>query len=165
MSHANARPADSERPVALTTLPRRRFLTLVSGTAACGCACRAIRAATDRPVDVGRIEDYPRDGISEKFIQYDLFIVRREKRLFACTAVCPHKANYLLVDPKQPDRIVCSGHESTFDLEGIHHGGPARRALDRFALSLSPAGRVIVDTARTFRQPRWSDPASFVAIP
>lgn len=165
MSKAGAHPSDPEQPAARTTLPRRRFLALVSGTAACGCACRAIRAATDRPVDVGRIEDYPRDGISEKFIQYDLFIVRRDKRLFSCTAICPHKANSLLLDPKQADRIVCSGHESTFDLEGIHHGGPARRALDRFAVSLSPTGRVIVDTARTFRQPQWNDPASFVAIP
>lgn len=155
------RPAASAAPVAL---PRRRFLALVSGATVCSCAHRAIRAATDRPIDVGQPEDYPRDGISEKFIQHDLFVIRHEGRLFACTAVCPHKANYLLLDPKRTDRIVCSGHDSTFDIAGRRQNGPARRGLDRFAISLNSIGRLMVDTARTFRQTEWDDPASYVPV-
>jgi nitrite reductase/ring-hydroxylating ferredoxin subunit len=161
------RPPAAEPPVAPrppAALPRRDFLALVTGTLACGGACREMRASTDRPVDVGRIEDYPRDGISEKYIQYDLFVVRHEGRLYACTAICPHKANLLLLDPKQADRIICSGHESTFDLAGINRGGPARRALDRFGIAVNAQGRIIVDTAKTFRQPQWEDPASFVKL-
>lgn len=154
--HLPPEPADA--------VPRRRFLSLVS----CGIGCCAlagpIRAATDRPVDVGRPEDYPRDGISEKFIQHDLFVIRHRGRLYACTAVCPHKANLLLLDPKQTDRIICSGHESTFDLDGVNRGGPARRALERFGITLNHGGRIMVDTTKTFRQPQWDDPASFLKI-
>lgn len=167
MSDASAQPSDPMRFTALAApgaLPRRKFLALISGTAVCTCAHRPVRAATDRPVDVGRLEDYPRDGISEKFIQYDLFVIRREGRLFACTAVCPHKANSLLQDPKHADRIVCSGHESNFDTAGRRLNGPARRSLDRFAITHNASGRLIVDTARTFREAQWDDPASFVQI-
>ena len=38
-----------------------------------------------------------------------------------------------------------------------------RRGLDRYAISVNAAGRVIVDPSRTFRQPQWDDPASFIA--
>ncbi len=144
---------------------RRRFLALASGCLVCGATgVRPAFAGTDRPIDVGRVEDYPRDEISEKFIQYDLFVIRHRGKLFASTAVCPHKANLLLLDPKHSDRITCSGHDSEFTPEGVPQGGPARRALVRYGISTNDQGQVIVDTSRQFPQAKWADPASYVAV-
>ena len=122
------------------------------------------RAATDRPIDVGTVADYRRDGISEKFIQHDVFVIRRGGRLYACTAVCPHKANYLLLDPKDPTRIVCSGHDSTFTAEGKPTGGPARRPLVRYGIRVNEKQRVMVDMAQEFAAAQWDDTRSFVVV-
>jgi nitrite reductase/ring-hydroxylating ferredoxin subunit len=146
-------------------LARRRFLAVAAGGIA-GCAlARRAAAATDRPFDVGELRDYPRDGISEKYVQHDVFVIRHGAKLFACTAVCPHKANLLLADPKAADQIICSGHDSIFSLEGVPKRGPARRALERYAITRNPAGRIMVDPSRSFRQAQWDDPASFIALP
>jgi nitrite reductase/ring-hydroxylating ferredoxin subunit len=150
---------------AAPALCRRRFLALASGgIAGCALAPRSA-AATDRPIDVGELQDYPQDGVSEKFVQHDVFVIRHGAKLFACTAICPHKANLLLADPKVADQIICSGHDSIFSLEGVPKRGPARRALERYAIARNPAGRIIVDPSRSFRQAQWNDPASFLAVP
>lgn len=142
---------------------RRDFVTLASGCLLCAAVPRA-RAATDKPIDIGEIKDWPKDAISEKFIQYDFFVIRHKGRLFASTAICPHKANYLLLDPQNPDRIICSGHDSTFTPEGIPTGGPARRGLVRYGISVNAGGRVTVDTSREFPQAQWDDKASYVPV-
>ena len=145
---------------------RRRFLALASGCLWCSAAgISPARAATDRPIDIGTLKDYPRDEISEKFIQHDIFVIRHRGKLFACTAVCPHKANYLLLDPQHRDRIICSGHDSKFTPEGIPAGGPTRRALVRYAISVNDKGRLMVDTSREYPQAQWEDKASYLAIP
>lgn len=145
-------------------LSRRRFVALSSGCLLCGAGARRALGATDKPIDIGELKDYPKDEISEKFIRYDIFIVRNHGKLFASTAICPHKGNYLLLDPQNPGRIICSGHDSNFDPEGIPTGGPARRALARYAISVNDKGRVIVDTSREFPQAQWEDKASYVTV-
>ncbi|MDO8544613.1 MAG: Rieske 2Fe-2S domain-containing protein [Opitutaceae bacterium] len=160
MLEAPALPLDS-----FCRLPRRKFLALASGCLLCGAAgVPTVRAGTDRPIDVGTLHDYPRDEISEKYIEYDIFVIRNQRRLFAATAICPHKANALLLSPKDPRLIICSGHESRFNPEGIPVGGQARRALVRHAISVNERSRVIVDTSRKFLQPEWDDKASYVVI-
>lgn len=156
-------PAAASSPSCCT---RRRFLALTSrGVAACSLSPGLLSAATDRPLDAGPVVGYAADGISEKLIQHDVFVIRREGRLHACTAICPHKANLLLVDAANPTQIICSGHDSRFDLAGRPQGGPARRPLERFGISLNAAGHVIVDSAKTFRPPQWEDPGSFLKLP
>ena len=140
-------------------------MALLSGCLLCGSAgLRSARAGTDRPIDIGTLADYPRDEISEKFIQFDVFVIRHDGRLFAVGALCPHKANYLLRDPQDAGRIICSGHESTFDPEGVPTHGPARRALARYAIAVDNRGRVMVDTSREFSQAQWQDEASYLAV-
>ena len=152
-------------PSAAVVHPRRQFLALASGCLLCATAGRPrARAGTDRPVDVGPLAGYPRDVISEEFIQYDLFVIRHRGKLFACTAVCPHKANALLRSPQKPDTIVCSGHDSDFTPEGLPRGGPARRALVRYGISLTEKGRIMVDTSREFPQARWNDKSSYLEV-
>ena len=161
----NAPTRSAIDPAAGPDPARRQFLRLASGCVLCGVAGAArLRAATDRPIDAGTLADYPADGISEKIIQFDVFVIRHRSRLYACTAICTHKANYLLRDPKDPQRIVCSGHESTFTLEGRPTGGPAKRPLVRYAISVNEKGRVMVDTSREFPPAQWDDRASYLAL-
>lgn len=151
-------------PSQATPRSRRDFVALASGCLLCGLGARRAFAATDKPIDIGEAKDWPKDEISEKFVQFDIFIVRYQGKLFASTAICPHKGNYLLLDPQNPDRIVCSGHDSTFTPEGIPTGGPARRGLVRYGISVNAEGRVIVDTSREFPQAQWEDKGSYVAV-
>lgn len=158
---------DPEQPAVRGPVPsyrRRDFVSLASGCLLCAAGTRRAGAATYKPVDIGELKDWPKDEISEKFIQYDFFVIRHGTRLFAATAICPHKANYLLLDPQNPNRIICSGHDSTFSPEGIPSGGPARRALVRYGIAVDDKGRVIVDMTREFPKAQWEDKASFVAV-
>lgn len=158
---------DHDQPTAhgpATPLSRRNFVALASGCLLCSAGARRASAATDKPIDIGEIKDWPKDEISEKFVQHDFFVIRYGGRLFAATAICPHKANYLLLDPQNPDRIVCSGHDSTFTPEGIPTGGPARSALVRYGISVNDKGRVIVDMSREFPKVQWEDKASYIAV-
>jgi nitrite reductase/ring-hydroxylating ferredoxin subunit len=145
--------------------PRRRFLALTSGCLLCGAAGIATaRAATDRPIDVGTMADYPTDVISEKHIQHDVFVIRHQGKLFACTAVCPHKASYLLLDPKDPGKIICSSHDWKFNSEGRPANSRARRPLVRYGISVKENERIWVDTARQFQPAQWDDAACFLVV-
>lgn len=149
-----------------TRYPRRSFLRLASSCLVCGAAGipALVHASTGHLIDVGTPADYPKDGISEKHILHDLFVVRQEKRLFAATAICPHKSNALFVSQQDPNLILCSGHQSRFSPDGVPMEGPARRPLVRYAISLNEKGRLVVDKSRQFTKPQWENPASFVAL-
>ncbi|MBI5691471.1 MAG: Rieske 2Fe-2S domain-containing protein [Verrucomicrobia bacterium] len=155
-----------ERGKGVPSPDRRRFLAAAAGCVACALpGGPSARAASFRPIPVGNIADYPKDEISERFIQHDLFIVRHEGKIFASTAICPHKANALLRDPKAPRQIICSGHDSVFNPEGRPLRGQSRRPLGRHAITADEKGNLTVDTARTFGAAEWKDPASYVRVP
>lgn len=146
-------------------ISRRRFLAFAS----CGCACaggRASRALAGdaKPVDIGAPSDFPKDGISDKFTPYDFFVIRRDGRLYATAAVCSHMAEPLLLDPQDPTRIKCSGHESVFDNEGRVVVGPASQSLTRLGIGLNAEGHILVDPARSFAEDKWDDKGSYVAL-
>lgn len=144
---------------------RREFLCRTSGCLLCGAAATLpARAGTDRPIDIGTLKDYPKDEISEKFIQHDMFVIRHKRKLFACTAICPHQRGYLLRDPREPTRIICASHNWRFDAEGKITSGPDGKDLERFAIGIDEKGRILVDTSREFPRPRWGDKDSFVPI-
>ncbi|MCC6353612.1 MAG: Rieske (2Fe-2S) protein [Verrucomicrobiae bacterium] len=157
----NADPA----PCAGASYNRRGFVSVASGCLLCGLVTPSARAGTDRPIDVGTLKDYPKDEISEKYIQNDIFVIRHKGKLFAATAICPHQRGYLLRDPKKPTRIICASHNWRFDAEGAITSGPEGKDLERFAISVNDKGRVLVDTSRSFQRPNWDDKASFVPFP
>jgi nitrite reductase/ring-hydroxylating ferredoxin subunit len=146
-------------------LNRRRFVAITSGCLLCslGGASRAF-AYGPTPVDIGPLKDYAKDGISDKFADKNFFVVRHKGRLFTFTSTCPHKGNFLLLDSKNPNRIVCSGHDSAFNPEGIPGGGPVKRGLPRFEVSLSDKGHVLVNRNVEFLQKDWNDKRSYVAV-
>lgn len=152
-------------PRSIPLCDRRRFLSLASA-GLCGAAiASSARASTGRLIDIGTLKDYPKDVISEKFIQHNFFVVRHQGRLFAFTAICPHKGNGLLDSPQKPGTIICSGHDATFSPEGLPQRGPTKRALARYAITLDSQGRILVDPSREFPRAQWDDKAAYLPMP
>lgn len=144
---------------------RRRFLAL----ACCGCACGAgrasrILASEAKPVDIGVPSDFPRDGISDSFTGQDFFVIRRDGRLYATTAICSHMGEPLLRDSQDDTRIKCSGHESVFDNEGRVLVGPATQGLARLGIALNAEGHIFVDPARSFPEGKWEEKGSYLEV-
>lgn len=149
----------------LSWINRRRFLAFTSGCffGLARSGSRAVAGAF-KPIDIGPLQDFAGDGISEKFIQNNFFVTRNKGRLFAVIATCPHKGNYLLRDPKNAGRIICSGHDSVFTPEGVPVSGRVRQPLAHFGIALNPQGRVLVNPDQQFAQKQWNDKGSFIAV-
>jgi nitrite reductase/ring-hydroxylating ferredoxin subunit len=114
-------------------------------------------------VDIGLKSDYSKDGITSTFIPtHKLAVVRHDGKLFALTAVCPHKKALLEADT--PTTFFCDRHHSAFDIDGNVTHGPAKKALVHFAISVDANGHVIVDMAQKFGPDSWNNPACFIAI-
>jgi cytochrome b6-f complex iron-sulfur subunit len=115
------------------------------------------------------------DGLSPgqvetKFIpQFGVWVVRYEfdgqPMIYAIKSVCTHLGctpNWLEAEQK----FKCPCHGSGFYKDGINFEGPAPRPLERYAISLSEDGQLLVDKSRTFQQElgQWKDPASYVMV-
>lgn len=147
-----------------SSLNRRRFLACTSACFLGAAGVSRTAAGGFKPIDIGPVRDFARDGISEKFIQNNFFVIRHKGRIFATIATCPHKGNYLLLDPKNPSRIICSGHDAVFSPEGLPASGKVRQGLARFGISLTSQGRVLVNPDQQFAQNQWNTKGSFVAV-
>jgi nitrite reductase/ring-hydroxylating ferredoxin subunit len=166
---------------------RRTFLsglatTAVAACAACaGCPLAAL-AVGDRdrpaaagdddddassspaagPVDAGTLDDYPRDGVYDaRAKSHDFFVVRHKGVLYALSATCTHKKTLLKVKGKA---IACPKHGARFAIDGDVVKAPAKRALPRHAIARDDAGRITVDTSRTFDKKERGDAASFLRV-
>ena len=162
-SHPSGQPSNEST----NSLTRRHLLCLSSG---CACALAAAhnapraQAAWGDAIDVGAVKDYTKDVISEKYVQYNFFVIRNKSRLYATIATCPHKENYLLVNSKNPREIICSGHDSVFDPRGAPSGGPVETGLVRFGISVDDKGHARVNINKVYPQEQWEDPKSYVSL-
>jgi len=73
------------------------------------------------------------------------YIGRDDNGLFAISAVCTHLGCTV---NQSDDGYACPCHGSKFNAGGYVLTGPARLPLDRLELTLSPEGRVVLDTTR-----------------
>jgi nitrite reductase/ring-hydroxylating ferredoxin subunit len=148
---------------------RRQFVT---GAAAGFCCCLAgcqsgpgesavAEALQEGTLDIGTAADYPRDGAYGRFIARDrVIVIRKSGTISAVTAICPHK-RFLLEPLEGGGTIACPEHGSLFDLDGRVTKGPAKNDLTHYALTIGPAGRIIVDRSRKLSA---GDPASVVQV-
>jgi nitrite reductase/ring-hydroxylating ferredoxin subunit len=119
--------------------------------------------AAAKPIDVGTLADYPKDGGTDKFQAKDkIFVFREDSQIYACTSICTHKGAALQL---KEDEIFCGKHNSHFTFEGTVTGGPAKKSLPRYAITLGADGHLMVDKSKSFAEKKWTDPASFVTVP
>ncbi len=64
------------------------------------------------------------------------------------------------------NKFKCPCHGSGFYKNGINFEGPAPRPLERFKITLSDTGEIMVDKTKKFQQEKgeWTDPESFVSV-
>jgi nitrite reductase/ring-hydroxylating ferredoxin subunit len=144
---------------------RRRFLAVASGCvlgAAGGLS--PVTAAGFEPVEIGPLKKFDAEGISEEFLEHDFFVIRHGDKLFAASTTCPHMGHVLYRDPQDPTRILCRGHESVFNAEGLVVAAPASSGLTRLGISVNAQGSVIVNRNKQFAQDKWDDKGSYLVI-
>jgi nitrite reductase/ring-hydroxylating ferredoxin subunit len=118
--------------------------------------------APSKPVNVGALSSFDKDGIFDKWAKSDkFFVIREDGKLFAVTAFCTHKGFPLI---SRGQDLFCTKHKSDFSLEGTVTGGPAKSSLPRFAIKLDDEKKVVVDKSKSFKEVQWSDPASFIDL-
>ena len=144
---------------------RRRFLAVGSGCVL-GALGGASGVAADKlpPVDIGAVNKFSEDRISEEFTKDDFFVIRYQGRLFAASTTCPHMGGILQRDPQDAKRITCGIHGSVFDGEGLATVGPASSGLIRLGIAVNAEGHVIVNPSKEFPQDKWTDNACYVEV-
>lgn len=106
--------------------------------------------------------DYEIGKVSERFKDsHGVWMVRDSEKIYALSTVCTHLGctpNWLEGDGK----FKCPCHGSGFYKTGINFEGPAPRPLERFKITLSDDGEIVVDKTKKFQQEKgeWIDPES-----
>ena len=164
-------PQTDEAASTTTTTTRREFLGTATAAACVAClmaAGSASAAATTAPagasIDAGPVASFKADGVYDALAKsHKVLIVRDGKSIHASSALCTHR-NALVQKTDKPNApLRCPKHNSVFDANGIALSGPAKSSLPRFAIKVE-AGRVLVDTGKSFEEKDWNDPAASVAV-
>jgi cytochrome b6-f complex iron-sulfur subunit len=165
----------------MSDMNRRQFVTATGATAVSLVVLGAASAARGGPygggnsggpssgggsaggtIDVGKLEDYPSNVISDKFVKSNkLFVVRSGDQIYAMSSTCTHKGCVLAT---RDNAIKCRCHGSTFSDHGTVTGGPAKVSLPRYAITLNDQKHLIVNKGKQFPEQKWSDPESFVKV-
>ena len=132
-------------------LGRRRFLGL-SGIWCAACtlgagagAAMANAVPAERIVDAGPIGDYAKEGVHDRFSGLGFFVIRRNGKLLALSAVCTHKKCKL--NAEKDSSFYCDCHGSTFDANGKVTEGPAKRDLPFLSTQVNDRGHLLVHVA------------------
>ena len=153
----------------MSELNRREFVIAATAAAACACAaCDALAAGPttapsgSKQVDVGKLEDFKKDGITDKFSKTErILVIRSEGKLYAPTSTCTHKN--CAIKAKEGE-LVCPCHGSKYTLMGVPTKGPAKYPLYRYGISKDENGHVIVDKTKQFEEKKWDDEGAFISV-
>ena len=136
-------------------MDRRRFVIL-SAAAVAGACCGAgeTQSATTEPaassagdaeekvVDAGPLAEFRTDKVYDDFRDQGVFVIRREKKVFALSSVCTHKR--CKVRAQSDGSFLCRCHKSTFDPDGRVTKGPATRDLPRLPVATDERDHLLV---------------------
>jgi nitrite reductase/ring-hydroxylating ferredoxin subunit len=150
----------------MSQLDRRQFVAACAGAACAACpALRALAGAASgkrAPVDVGPLAQFRPTGIYDpQGAGRRFFVVSRGGRVYAVSATCTHKSVALAV---KDGSFKCPRHGSAFSVGGKVVKAPARKALPRFGMRVTGAGRLLVDPSVVFAQGEWEEDGSFIEV-
>ena len=115
---------------------------------------------------IGYPDDFESGKVDLRFKkQYNVWIVRDDEKIIALSTVCTHLGctpNWLEAERK----FKCPCHGSGFRSSGINFEGPAPRPLERFQISLSNDGQILVDKTKSFKYEKgeWNRTESFLKV-
>jgi nitrite reductase/ring-hydroxylating ferredoxin subunit len=130
--------------------PRRRFLRVlahggaVAGAVSLGLGC----GAGGGPVDGGTVAELPVGTL--KAVASDAIAIGHDaKGLYAMSLICPHASCDMSSQGSVSiQAVVCNCHGSVFDGNGTVQQGPARSSLEHYAVTVSAAGAISIDTSQ-----------------
>jgi cytochrome b6-f complex iron-sulfur subunit len=98
-------------------------------------------------------------------VKFGVWMVRTAQGLYALSTTCTHLGctpNWLAGENK----FKCPCHGSGFYKTGINFEGPAPRPLERYRISLTEDGQVLVDKSKKYQQEKgeWNDPGAFLPL-
>jgi Rieske Fe-S protein len=171
---AHQRPLYRSNRMSDSSEMNRRTFLAATATAAAALALPVLPTAAlaDAPTsapansnqfDVGPLSNYNHDGVTSTWAAKPkaFFVIRNEGKLYASSSLCTHRRCVLTA---KPDELYCKCHQSEFSFEGTVTDGPAKRSLERYAISTSGDNHVMVDKSSSFSEANWDDPASFIAV-
>jgi Rieske Fe-S protein len=132
---------------------RREFVAL-SAAALAGCDgdskpggakptdADATTRPASQPADAGLISSFDKDEVYDAFRDQGFFVIRRNKKLFAVSSICPHKGCKVRVADDLT--FFCKCHHSEFDKDGNVTKGPSTRNLSRLAVTVDKNQHVLV---------------------
>ncbi len=116
----------------------------------------------------GRPDDYALGEVTNQFKDKGAWVIKEKNPngqtiIYALSTTCTHLGctpNWLENDKK----FKCPCHGSGFHIDGVNFEGPAPRPLERYAVSRTDDGQILVDKSRKFQQElgQWSDPSSYI---
>tara|TARA_B110000196_G_scaffold276694_1_gene254818 strand:- start:474 stop:1154 length:681 start_codon:yes stop_codon:yes gene_type:complete len=115
---------------------------------------------------IGFPDDFDPGKVDLRFKKkYNVWIVRDNEKITALSTVCTHLGctpNWQETERK----FKCPCHGSGFRSSGINFEGPAPRPLERFKISLSNDGQIMVDKTKSFKYEKgeWNRNESFLKV-
>jgi cytochrome b6-f complex iron-sulfur subunit len=118
----------------------------------------------------GDVNSYEPDKVENTFKDQGAWIIRhRDERnrdiIYALSTTCTHLGctpNWLEGEKK----FKCPCHGSGFKISGVNFEGPAPRPLERYAITRTDDGQIVVDKSRKFQKElgQWEDSACFIQL-
>ena len=113
--------------------------------------------------DAGPIADFAKEGLYDSFARTKQFYVARKgNKIVAFSSICTHRR---CVVKKNSDTLLkCPCHQAEYNEDGIVTKKPASISLPHYAVSLDEHQHLIVDTAQSFEERKWDDPAASLTV-
>ncbi len=105
----------------------------------------AVFPEADSRFPIGKPEDFPA-GPPKEIKRRRLWVLSDDKGIAVVSTVCPHLR--CVVTRHADGTFVCPCHGSRFDATGKKTSGPSPRGLIWKEVSITPDGRLIVDSER-----------------
>ena len=103
-------------------------------------------------VDAGPVDQFLTEGSVTYFLNGRFYVTQYQGGLRALYQKCPH-LGCRVPFCESSGRFECPCHGSVYNVIGEYISGPAPGGMDRFQISISQDGRVLVDTAKAIEGP------------